>query len=121
MDAYIIDVLRTPGGRRKGRLADIHSANLGAVAVDALVRRSGADPAAVDDFIFGCISQVGKQSNHLARSVVMASMLGHPLGATGTRLIATIVHALRARGKRWGLQTICEGGGIANATVVEAL
>ncbi|MFQ3596294.1 MAG: acetyl-CoA C-acetyltransferase [Sphingomonadaceae bacterium] len=50
-----------------------------------------------------------------------AIALGHPLGASGTRLMATLVHALRARGKRWGLQTMCEGGGLANVTIVEAL
>ncbi|MFC7498268.1 acetyl-CoA C-acetyltransferase [Enterovirga sp. GCM10030262] len=50
-----------------------------------------------------------------------AIALGHPLGASGTKLMATLVHALRARGQRWGLQTMCEGGGIANATIVEAL
>jgi len=50
-----------------------------------------------------------------------AIALGHPLGATGAKLMATLVNALHARGKRWGLQTMCEGGGIANATIVEAL
>ena len=50
-----------------------------------------------------------------------AIALGHPLGASGTKLMATLVHALRARGKRLGLQTMCEGGGIANVTIVEAL
>src|SRR5688572_15907539 len=50
-----------------------------------------------------------------------AVALGHPLGATGAKLMATLVHALRARGKRYGLQTMCEGGGIANVTIVEAL
>jgi len=50
-----------------------------------------------------------------------AIALGHPLGASGTKLMATLVHALRARGKRWGLQTMCEGGGVANVTIVEAL
>ncbi|WP_174275263.1 acetyl-CoA C-acetyltransferase [Sphingomonas bacterium] len=50
-----------------------------------------------------------------------AIALGHPLGASGTKLMATLVHALKARGKRWGLQTMCEGGGIANATIIEAL
>ncbi len=50
-----------------------------------------------------------------------AIALGHPLGASGTKLMATMVHALRARGKRFGLQTMCEGGGIANVTIVEAL
>jgi acetyl-CoA C-acetyltransferase len=50
-----------------------------------------------------------------------AIALGHPLGATGTKLMTTLVHALRAEGKRYGLQTMCEGGGIANVTIVEAL
>lgn len=50
-----------------------------------------------------------------------AIALGHPLGASGTKLMATLVHALRARGKKYGLQTMCEGGGVANVTIVEAL
>uniref|UniRef100_UPI00286D93FA acetyl-CoA C-acyltransferase n=1 Tax=Sandarakinorhabdus sp. TaxID=1916663 RepID=UPI00286D93FA len=50
-----------------------------------------------------------------------AIALGHPLGASGTKLMTTLVHALRARGKRWGLQTMCEGGGLANVTIIEAL
>ena len=50
-----------------------------------------------------------------------AIALGHPLGASGTKLMATLVHALHARGNRFGLQTMCEGGGIANVTIVEAL
>ena len=50
-----------------------------------------------------------------------AIALGHPLGASGTKLMATLVHALKARGKRYGLQTMCEGGGIANVTIVENL
>ena len=50
-----------------------------------------------------------------------AIALGHPLGASGTKLMATLVHALRMRGKRYGLQTMCEGGGMANVTIVEAV
>ena len=50
-----------------------------------------------------------------------AIALGHPLGASGTKLMTTMIHALRQNGKRWGLQTMCEGGGIANATLIEAL
>jgi acetyl-CoA C-acetyltransferase len=50
-----------------------------------------------------------------------AIALGHPLGSSGTKLMATLVHALRARSKRFGLLTMCEGGGIANVTIVEAL
>ena len=50
-----------------------------------------------------------------------AIALGHPLGASGAKLMATLVHGLRKRGKRYGLQTMCEGGGIANVTIIEAL
>ena len=50
-----------------------------------------------------------------------AIALGHPLGASGTKLMATLVHALHKRGGRYGLQTMCEGGGIANVTIVERL
>ena len=48
-----------------------------------------------------------------------AIALGHPLGASGTKLMATLLLALRARGKKYGLQTMCEGGGVANVTIVE--
>ncbi|HEY5107221.1 MAG TPA: acetyl-CoA C-acetyltransferase [Caulobacteraceae bacterium] len=50
-----------------------------------------------------------------------AIALGHPLGASGTKLMTTLLHALKARGKKWGLQTMCEGGGLANVTIVERL
>jgi len=50
-----------------------------------------------------------------------AIALGHPLGASGTKLMTTLVHALHARAKRYGLQTMCEGGGMANVTIVERL
>ena len=50
-----------------------------------------------------------------------AIALGHPLGASGTKLMTTLVHALKARGKRYGLQTMCEGGGLANVTIIERL
>ncbi|WP_411286657.1 acetyl-CoA C-acetyltransferase [Phenylobacterium sp.] len=50
-----------------------------------------------------------------------AIALGHPLGASGTKLMTTLVHALKARNKKWGLQTMCEGGGLANVTIVERL
>jgi acetyl-CoA C-acetyltransferase len=50
-----------------------------------------------------------------------AIALGHPLGASGTKLMTTLVHALRQRGGRYGLQTMCEGGGMANVTIIERL
>jgi acetyl-CoA C-acetyltransferase len=50
-----------------------------------------------------------------------AIALGHPLGGSGTKLMATLVNALKQRNKRYGLQTMCEGGGMANVTIVERL
>ncbi|MCY1562912.1 putative acyltransferase [compost metagenome] len=50
-----------------------------------------------------------------------AIALGHPLGASGTRLMTTLIHALQQRGKRYGLQSMCEGGGLANVTIIERL
>lgn len=293
-DAYIVDAVRTAGGRRNGRLAGVHPADLAATVLDALLDRTGIDPAAVEDVIMGCVTQAGEQSFAFGRNAVFASRLpdsvpavtidrqcgssqqaiqfaaqavmsgtqdvviaagaesmsrvpmftnlslhrqagigtgpvsesiaarfgvaefsqfhgaemiarkhgfdrdtpmarivdmtvtagdpvimleeplfatdkslrkaglsiddidlyevneafapvplawlghvgadpprlnvnggaialGHPLGASGTKLMATLVHALRARGKRYGLQTMCEGGGIANVTIIEAL
>ena len=50
-----------------------------------------------------------------------AIALGHPLGATGAKLMTTLLNALRARKRRYGLQAMCEGGGLANVTIIEAL
>jgi acetyl-CoA C-acetyltransferase len=50
-----------------------------------------------------------------------AIALGHPLGASGTKLMTTLINALAQRGKRYGLQTMCEGGGMANVTIIERL
>lgn len=74
-EAYIVEALRSAGGRRKGRLAGWHPADLLAELLDGVVARSGIDPAAVDDVIVGCVSQVGEQSFHIGRSAVLASRL----------------------------------------------
>src|SRR5712664_561199 len=294
-DAYIVDAVRTAGGRRNGKLSAWHPADLAGEVLNALLARSGVDPAAIEDVILGCVTQAGEQGFAFARNAVLASRLpesvpavtidrqcgssqqavqfaaqavlsgtqdiviaagaesmtrvpmftnaslesigsvkllkeggvisaanasqicdgasaalivseralkshdlspiarihsfvvtagdpvimleepiratqialeraglkiddidlyevneafapvplawlqalhadpaklnvnggaialGHPLGASGTKLMATLVHALRSRGKRFGLQTMSEGGGIANVTIVEAL
>lgn len=74
-EAYIVEALRTAGGRRKGALAGIHPADIGAVILDALVQRSGVDPAAIDDVIVGCVTQAGEQSFAFGRNLVLASSL----------------------------------------------
>ncbi|RIX26824.1 acetyl-CoA C-acetyltransferase [Sphingomonas edaphi] len=74
-EAYIVEALRTAGGRRGGALRDWHPADLGAAVLNALVENSGIDPAAIEDVIVGCVSQVGEQSFHIGRNMVMASKL----------------------------------------------
>jgi acetyl-CoA C-acetyltransferase len=74
-EAYIVEALRTAGGRRGGKLASWHPADLAGEILSALVERSGIDPAAVDDVIVGCVSQGGEQSAHIGRNAVLASRL----------------------------------------------
>jgi acetyl-CoA C-acetyltransferase len=74
-EAYIIDAVRTAGGRRGGKLAGWHPADLGGEVLNALVDRTGVDPAAIDDVIVGCVSQGGEQAFHIGRNVVLASKL----------------------------------------------
>ena len=73
--AYIVDALRTAGGRRGGRLAGVHPVDLAANTLDALVSRTGVDPNAVDDVIMGCVSQGGQQAGQVGRNAVLASKL----------------------------------------------
>jgi len=73
--AYIVEAVRTAGGRRNGKLSKWHPADLGAQVVDELVRRTKIDGAQVDDVIFGCVSQIGAQSANLGRGVVLSSEL----------------------------------------------
>ncbi|WP_428332240.1 acetyl-CoA C-acetyltransferase [Novosphingobium sp.] len=73
--AYIVDAVRTAGGRRNGRLSGVHPVDLAATALDALVARTGIDPAAVEDVIMGCVSQGGQQAGQVGRNAVLASKL----------------------------------------------
>ena len=74
-DAYIVEAVRTAGGRRNGRLSGIHANDLGAKTLDAIIERTGVDPAAIDDVIWGCVTQAGEQSSHVGRQCVLASKL----------------------------------------------
>lgn len=74
-EAYIVEAVRTPGGKRKGALAGMHPADLGATVLNALVDRTGIDPAAVEDVIVGCVTQAGEQAFAFGRNMVMASRL----------------------------------------------
>jgi acetyl-CoA C-acetyltransferase len=73
--AYIVDAVRTAGGRRNGRLAGIHPVDLAATTLDALLVRTGIDPSAVEDVIMGCVSQGGQQANQIGRNAVLSSKL----------------------------------------------
>ncbi|HEX4737230.1 MAG TPA: acetyl-CoA C-acetyltransferase [Allosphingosinicella sp.] len=74
-EAYIVAAARTAGGRKGGALRDWHPADMGAEVLDALVERSGIDPAAIDDVIMGCVGQAGEQAFHIGRNAVLASSL----------------------------------------------
>jgi acetyl-CoA C-acetyltransferase len=83
-EAYIVAAVRTAGGRRGGRLAGWHPVELAAKVLDALVERSGVDPAQVEDVIMGCVQQAGEQSTNVARNAVLASVL--PESVPGTSI-----------------------------------
>jgi acetyl-CoA acyltransferase len=72
-DAVIVDAVRTPIGKRNGSLAGIHPADLTAHVLNALARRTGLDPALVDDVVWGCVSQVGDQAGSVGRVGVLAA------------------------------------------------
>ena len=72
-DAVIVDAVRTPGGRRNGKLSSWHPADLGAHVLKALADRNNLDPALVDDVITGCVMQVGQQSLNIGRNAVLAA------------------------------------------------
>ena len=81
-EAFIVDAVRTAGARKGGRLSGWHPADLAASVLDALVARTGIDPAAVEDVIMGCVGQAGEQSNNIARNAVLASRLPESVPAT---------------------------------------
>jgi hypothetical protein len=74
-EAYIVAAARTAGGRRGGRLSGWHPAELAAQVIDALIERTNADPALVEDVIMGCVLQAGEQSGCIGRMAVLASKL----------------------------------------------
>lgn len=73
MTAVIVEAVRTPVGKRNGGLSGVHPADLSAVVLNALVERAGIDPVVVDDVIWGCVQQVGEQSQDVARTALLAA------------------------------------------------
>jgi acetyl-CoA acyltransferase len=82
LEPVVVGAVRTPVGRRNGGLAGVHAVDLGAVALRALVERSGIDPGLVDDVIMGCVSQIGEQSVNVARNAWLAAGLPEEVPAT---------------------------------------
>ena len=83
-DAFIVDAVRTPVGRRGGGLSGVHPADLGGHVITALLERTGVDPGEVDDVHFGCVSQIGAQTGNIARTAWLAA--GLPQHVPGTTI-----------------------------------
>jgi acetyl-CoA acetyltransferase family protein len=83
-DAVIVEAVRTPVGKRGGGLADVHPVDLSALVLTELARRTGLDPADVDDVIWGCVSQIGDQSSNIGRFAALAA--GWPETIPGTTI-----------------------------------
>ena len=120
-EAYIIDAVRTPVGKRGGALAAMHSADLGAHALAALMRRSGVDPGAVDDVIMGCCDTIGSQAGDVARTAwLVAGLPDHVPGVTIDRQCGSSQQAVHfaAQGVMSGTQDLVVAGGVQNMSAI---
>ena len=118
-EAFIIDAVRVAGGRRKGRLANVHAVDLGAMSLNALLERTSFDPAAVEDVIFGCVTQAGEQSQHVGRNCVLASKLPQSVPAvTIDRQCGSSQQAVHfaAQAVMSGVQDLVIAGGVESMT-----
>lgn len=113
-EAYIIDAVRSPIGRKKGSLAHVHPVDLGAHPIKALVERTGVDPDAVDDVVWGCCDTIGPQAGDIGRTVwLVAGMPQHVPGTTIDRQCGSSQQALHfaAQGVMSGTQDLVVVGG----------
>ena len=120
-EAYIIDAVRTPVGRRGGALADVHSADLAAHVLDALVRRTDVDPALVDDVILGCCDTIGSQAGDVARTAwLVAGLPDHVPGVTIDRQCGSSQQAVHfaAQGVMSGTADLVVAGGVQNMSAI---
>jgi acetyl-CoA C-acetyltransferase len=120
-EAYIVDSVRTPVGKRGGALSGVHPADLGAAAISALIRRSGIDPGAVDDVIFGCVDTVGPQAGDIARTSWLAAQLpDHVPGTTIDRQCGSSQQAVHfaAQAVMSGTADVIVAGGVQNMSAV---
>ena len=119
--AYIVEAVRTAGGKRDGRLSLWHPADLGAKVLDELVTRLNMDPALVDDVIFGCVDQVGAQSGNIARNAVLSSSFPESVPGTSVdRQCGSSQQAIHfaIQAVMSGTQDIVIGGGVEVMSMV---
>jgi acetyl-CoA C-acetyltransferase len=120
-DAYLVDAVRTPVGRRGGSLATVHPADLGAHALTNLMQRTDIDPEAVEDVFFGCIDTVGGQSGDIARTAWLAAGLPESVpGVTIDRQCGSSQQAVHfaAQAVMSGCADVVVAGGVQNMSAV---
>jgi acetyl-CoA C-acetyltransferase len=120
-EAYIIDAVRTPVGRRGGGLSQVHPADLGAHSISALVERTGIDPGAVDDVIFGNVDSIGPQAGDIARTCwLVAGLPEHVPGTTVDRQCGSAQQAIHfaAQGVMSGTADLIVAGGVQNMSQI---
>ena len=120
-EAYIVDAVRTPVGRRGGGLAGAHPADLGAHVLSALVTRTGVDPAAVDDVIMGCVDTIGPQAGDVARTAWLAAGLPEAVpGVTVDRQCGSSQQAVHfaAQAVLSGTADLVVAGGVQNMSQI---
>jgi acetyl-CoA C-acetyltransferase len=120
-EAYIIEAVRTPVGRRRGGLSQVHPADLGAHALKALVDRSGIDPTAVEDVFFGCVDTIGPQAGDIARTCWLAAGLpDHVPGTTIDRQCGSSQQAAHfaAQAVMSGTNDVIVAGGVQNMSLI---
>ena len=120
-EAYIVDAVRTPVGKRGGALAAVHSADLAAHSISALVHRTGVDPGAVDDVILGCCDTIGSQAGDVARTAwLVAGLPDHVPGVTIDRQCGSSQQAVHfaAQGVMSGTQDLVVAGGVQNMSAI---
>ena len=120
-EAFIVDAVRTPVGRRGGSLSSVHPADLGAHSIAALIQRTGVDPGAVDDVIFGNVDSVGPQSGCIARTCWLAAGLPqHVPGTTIDRQCGSAQQAVHfaAQAVMSGTMDLVVAGGVQNMSMI---
>ena len=120
-DAYLVEAVRSPVGRRGGGLAAVHPADLGAAVLTALVERSGIDPAEVDDVVLGCVDTVGPQAGDIARTCWLAAGLPDEVpGVTVDRQCGSSQQAVHfaAQAVLSGTADLVVAGGVQNMSAI---